>query len=115
MVLGWDMGVFLGCVLILLWMWWMGELWVLSCYFEMVEVSDFGLVLILLLVVVVFLFVCGVCLVVWVLIVVFELVFGIFVGLVVFGWVELGLLLEKLSDFGLVLLFFVVGIEIDFW
>ncbi|MGG1909262.1 cation:proton antiporter [Microbacterium sp. NRRL B-14842] len=47
-------------------------------------------------------------------IVVFELVLGILVGPAVLGWVEPGPLLEKLSDFGLAVLFFVAGSEIDF-
>jgi Kef-type K+ transport system membrane component KefB len=47
-------------------------------------------------------------------IIVFELVLGILVGPAVLGWVEPHALLEKLSDFGLAMLFFIAGSEIDF-
>lgn len=47
-------------------------------------------------------------------IIVFELVLGILIGPAVLGWVEPGEILEKLSDFGLAMLFFVAGTEIDF-
>ncbi|WP_226531322.1 cation:proton antiporter [Microbacterium paraoxydans] len=78
------------------------------------EASDLGLVLIPLLAVAAPLLARGVRPVVRVPIVVFELVLGILVGPAVLGWVEPGPLLEKLSDFGLALLFFVAGTEIDF-
>jgi len=79
-----------------------------------VEASDLGLVLIPLLAVAAPLLARGVRPVVRVPIVVFELVLGILVGPALLGWVEPGPLLEKLSDFGLALLFFVAGTEIDF-
>lgn len=47
-------------------------------------------------------------------VVVFELVLGILVGPAVLGWVQPHEILEKLSDFGLAMLFFVAGSEIDF-
>ncbi len=47
-------------------------------------------------------------------IIVFELVLGILAGPAVLGWVEPHAFLEKLSDFGLAMLFFVAGSEIDF-
>jgi len=47
-------------------------------------------------------------------IVVFELVLGIVVGPSVLGLVEPSEFLERLSDFGLAVLFFVAGTEIDF-
>ncbi|MDZ4053434.1 MAG: cation:proton antiporter, partial [Phenylobacterium sp.] len=78
------------------------------------EASDLGLVLIPLLAVAAPLLARGVRPAVRVPIVVFELVLGILVGPAVLGWVEPGPLLEKLSDFGLALLFFVAGTEIDF-
>ncbi len=72
---------------------------------SLVEASDLGLVLIPLLAVAAPLLARGVRPVVRVPIVVFELVLGILVGPAVLGWVEPGPLLEKLSDFGLALLF----------
>lgn len=78
------------------------------------DASDVGLVLIPLLAVAAPLLARGVRPLVRVPIVVFELVLGILVGPAVFGWVEPGPLLEKLSDFGLAVLFFVAGSEIDF-
>ncbi len=47
-------------------------------------------------------------------IIVFELLLGILVGPAALGWVEPHAILEKLSDFGLAMLFFVAGSEIDF-
>lgn len=47
-------------------------------------------------------------------IIVFELILGILAGPAVLGWVEPTPILDKLSDFGLALLFFVAGSEIDF-
>jgi len=79
-----------------------------------VDASDVGLVLIPLLAVAAPLLARGVRPLVRVPIVVFELVLGILVGPAVLGWVEPGPLLEKLSDFGLAVLFFVAGSEIDF-
>lgn len=76
--------------------------------------SDLGLVLIPLLAVAAPLLARGIRPVVRVPIIVFELVLGILVGPAVLGWVETGPVLEKLSDFGLALLFFVAGSEIDF-
>ena len=47
-------------------------------------------------------------------IVVFELMLGILVGPSVLGWVQQGPISERLADFGLALLFFMAGNEIDF-
>jgi Kef-type K+ transport system membrane component KefB len=47
-------------------------------------------------------------------IVVFELCLGIVIGPSLLGWVQPGLISERLADFGLALLFFVAGNEIDF-
>jgi Kef-type K+ transport system membrane component KefB len=79
-----------------------------------VNASDVGLVLIPLLAVAAPLLARGVRPIVRVPIVVFELVLGILVGPAMLGWVEPGALLEKLSDFGLAVLFFIAGTEIDF-
>ncbi|MCK2037811.1 cation:proton antiporter [Microbacterium sp. SSW1-49] len=76
--------------------------------------GDVGLVLIPLLAVAAPLLARGVRPIVRVPIIVFELVLGILVGPAVLGWVEPHALLEKLSDFGLAMLFFVAGSEIDF-
>ncbi len=46
--------------------------------------------------------------------VLFELLLGIVVGPSVLGWVELGGIVDALSQFGLALLFFMAGYEIDF-
>ncbi|WP_183055135.1 MULTISPECIES: cation:proton antiporter [unclassified Microbacterium] len=78
------------------------------------EASDVALVLIPLLAVAAPLLARGMRRIVRVPIIVFELLLGILVGPAVFGWVEPGELLEKLSDFGLAVLFFVAGSEIDF-
>ena len=45
---------------------------------------------------------------------VFELILGIVVGPAVLGWVHPDEVLTVLADFGLALLFFVAGSEIDF-
>lgn len=76
--------------------------------------GDVGLVLIPLLAVAAPLLARGVRPIVRVPIIVFELVLGILVGPAVLGWVEPHALLEKLSDFGLAMLFFIAGSEIDF-
>ncbi|WP_458040694.1 MULTISPECIES: cation:proton antiporter [Bacteria] len=47
-------------------------------------------------------------------IVVFELVLGIIAGPSVLGWIQEGPISERLADFGLALLFFMAGNEIDF-
>lgn len=47
-------------------------------------------------------------------IVVFELVLGILVGPAVLGWAEPSAFIETLADFGLAMLFFVAGTEIEF-
>ncbi len=47
-------------------------------------------------------------------IVVFELVLGIVAGPSVLGWIQEGPISERLADFGLALLFFMAGNEIDF-
>ena len=47
-------------------------------------------------------------------IVVFELVLGILAGPSVLGWIQEGPISERLADFGLALLFFMAGNEIDF-
>ncbi|MBP3976299.1 cation:proton antiporter [Microbacterium sp. BLY] len=78
------------------------------------DASDVGLVLIPLLAVAAPLLARGVRPLVRVPIVVFELVLGILVGPALLGWVEPGPVLEKLSDFGLAVLFFIAGSEIDF-
>jgi Kef-type K+ transport system membrane component KefB len=83
-------------------------------YSETVNASDLALVLIPLLAVAAPLLARGIRPIVRVPIIVFELVLGILVGPAVLGWVETGDLLEKLSDFGLAVLFFVAGSEIDF-
>lgn len=46
--------------------------------------------------------------------VLFELLLGIVVGPSVLGWVELGSVVQALSNFGLALLFFMAGYELDF-
>ena len=46
-------------------------------------------------------------------VVVFELVLGILVGPAVLGWVSEGEILDALSEFGLAMLFFVAGTEIE--
>jgi Kef-type K+ transport system membrane component KefB len=46
--------------------------------------------------------------------VVFEIVLGLLVGPAVLGWVEPTELTDKVSDFGLAMLFFLAGNEIDF-
>ena len=47
-------------------------------------------------------------------VIVFELVLGILIGPALLGWVDAGEVLEKLSEFGLAMLFFIAGSEIDF-
>ena len=47
-------------------------------------------------------------------IVVFELMLGIIAGPSVLGWIQEGPISERLADFGLALLFFMAGNEIDF-
>ncbi|WP_255304995.1 cation:proton antiporter [Microbacterium sp. 3J1] len=76
--------------------------------------GDVGLVLIPLLAVAAPLLARGIRPVVRVPIIVFELVLGILAGPAVLGWVEPTAILDKLSDFGLAMLFFVAGSEIDF-
>lgn len=73
-----------------------------------------GLVLIPLLAVAAPLLARGIRPVVRVPIIVFELVLGIVAGPAVLGWIEPTDVLDKLSDFGLAMLFFVAGSEIDF-
>ncbi|MDP3952054.1 cation:proton antiporter [Microbacterium sp.] len=76
--------------------------------------SDFGLVLIPLLAVAAPLLARGIRPVLRVPIIVFELVLGILFSPAVLGWVEPSQVLDKLSDFGLAMLFFMAGNEIDF-
>lgn len=76
--------------------------------------SEFGLVLIPLLAVAAPLLARGMRPVLRAPIIVFELVLGILFGPAVLGWVESGQVLDKLSDFGLAMLFFMAGCEIDF-
>ncbi|MCS3842949.1 cation:proton antiporter [Microbacterium sp. AK031] len=76
--------------------------------------SDFGLVLIPLLAVAAPLLARGIRPVLRVPIIVFELVLGILFGPAVLGWAEPSQVLDKLSDFGLAMLFFMAGNEIDF-
>ncbi len=73
-----------------------------------------GLVLIPLLAVAAPLLARGIRPVVRVPIIVFELVLGIVAGPAVLGWIEPTDVLDRLSDFGLAMLFFVAGSEIDF-
>lgn len=47
-------------------------------------------------------------------VVVFELLLGILIGPAVLGWAEPGAILGALSEFGLAMLFFLAGTEIDF-
>src|SRR3954447_19380334 len=47
-------------------------------------------------------------------IIVFELALGMLVGPAVLGWVAPSVVLNTLSDFGLAMLFFMAGSEIDF-
>ncbi|HWS49512.1 MAG TPA: cation:proton antiporter [Microbacterium sp.] len=76
--------------------------------------GDVGLVLLPLLAVAAPLLARGVRPVMRVPIIVFELLLGMLVGPAVLGWVEPHAILDKLSDFGLAMLFFVAGSEIDF-
>jgi len=79
-----------------------------------VTASEIGLVLLPLLAVAAPLLARGVRPVLRVPIIVFELVLGIIVGPAVLGWVAPGEVLDKLSDLGLAMLFFMAGSEIDF-
>lgn len=72
-----------------------------------------GLVLIPLLAVAAPLIARGIRPVIRVPIIVFELVLGIVAGPALLGWVQPGAVIEKLSDFGLAMLFFVAGSELD--
>lgn len=83
-------------------------------YSGSVDAGDLGLVLIPLLAVAAPLLARGIRPVIRVPIIVFELVLGILAGPAVLGWVEPTPILEKLSDFGLAMLFFMAGSEIDF-
>ena len=47
-------------------------------------------------------------------IIVFELALGILIGPAVLGWVAPGIVLDRISDFGVAILFFMAGAEIDF-
>ena len=47
-------------------------------------------------------------------VVVFELLLGILIGPAVLGWVGESAFIELMSDFGLAMLFFVAGTEIEF-
>ena len=76
--------------------------------------EDLGLVLIPLLAVVAPLLARGIRPAIRVPIVVFELVLGIIFGPALLGWIEPTNMLEKLADFGLALLFFIAGSEIDY-
>jgi Kef-type K+ transport system membrane component KefB len=78
-----------------------------------VTAGDLGLVLIPLLAVAAPLLARGIRPVVRVPIIVFELALGILAGPAVLGWVQTDAVLDKLSDFGLAMLFFVAGSEID--
>lgn len=83
-------------------------------YSGSVDAGDLGLVLIPLLAVPAPLLARGIRPLIRVPIIVFELVLGILAGPAVLGWVEPTPILEKLSDFGLAMLFFIAGSEIDF-
>ncbi|MGL3150489.1 cation:proton antiporter [Microbacterium sp. A82] len=76
--------------------------------------SEAGLVLIPLLAVAAPLLARGIRPALRVPIIVFELLLGILFGPAVLGWVESGVVLDRLSDFGLAMLFFMAGAEIDF-
>lgn len=76
--------------------------------------EDLGLVLIPLLAVIAPLLARGIRPVIRVPIVVFELVLGIICGPAVLGWIQPTEMLERLADFGLALLFFIAGSEIDY-
>ncbi|MGO2521338.1 MAG: cation:proton antiporter [Microbacterium sp.] len=78
------------------------------------DASDAGLVLIPLLAVAAPLLARGVRPALRVPIIVFELLLGVLVGPALLGWVQESVVLEKLSDFGLAMLFFMAGMEIDF-
>lgn len=78
------------------------------------DAGEVGLVLIPLLAVAAPLLARGVRRAVRVPIIVFELLLGIIAGPAVLGWVAPGIVLERLSDLGLVMLFFMAGMEIDF-
>ncbi|KDA07003.1 sodium:proton exchanger [Microbacterium sp. CH12i] len=78
------------------------------------DAIDAGLVLIPLLAVAAPLLARGIRPVLRVPIIVFELVLGILVGPAMLGWVQESVVLEKLSDFGLAMLFFMAGTEINF-
>jgi Kef-type K+ transport system membrane component KefB len=79
-----------------------------------VEESALGLVLIPLLAVVAPILARIVGPVMRIPVVVFELVLGILVGPAMLGWVHPGEILHMLSEFGLAMLFFLAGTEIDF-
>ncbi|UYO97706.1 cation:proton antiporter [Microbacterium sp. M28] len=76
--------------------------------------SEAGLVLVPLMAVLAPLMAKGVRPVLRVPVIVFELVLGILIGPALLGWVDAGEVLEKLSEFGLAMLFFMAGSEIDF-
>lgn len=90
-----------------------GESRAASRYSETVDAGDVGLVLIPLLAVAAPLLARGIRPVVRVPIIVFELLLGMVAGPAVLGWIEPTDILDKLSDFGLAMLFFVAGAEID--
>ncbi len=78
------------------------------------DAGEAGLVLIPMLAVAAPLLARGVRRAVRVPIIVFELILGIVFGPAVLGWVAPGTVLEHLSELGLVMLFFMAGMEIDF-
>lgn len=78
------------------------------------DAGDIGLVLIPLLAVAAPLLARGVRPILRVPIIVFELMLGMLAGPAMLGWIQPHEILEKLSDFGLAMLFFVAGSEIDF-
>ncbi|WP_417508822.1 cation:proton antiporter [Microbacterium sp.] len=76
--------------------------------------SDMGLILIPVLAVAAPLLARGLRRAVRVPIIVFELALGILIGPAVLGWVAPGIVVDRLSDFGVAMLFFMAGAEIDF-
>lgn len=78
------------------------------------QLSDLDFVVIAAIAVIAPLFVRGLSSRLRIPIVVFELVLGIIAGPSVLGWIQEGPISERLADFGLALLFFMAGNEINF-
>lgn len=85
-----------------------------SRYSERVNPTDMGLFLIPVLAVAAPLLARSLRRAVRVPIIVFELALGILIGPAVLGWVAPGVVLDRISDFGVAILFFMAGSEIDF-